>query len=430
MTDRKQHLPISDIPYLTEPKVECITLDNGIKVLMLNSGDEGVTRITFSWQGGQYESTAPAASYLLTKLLKDSNPELSANGMADLLDSCGAWVTSELKSHYMALSLFTINSQLHNVLPAIIDTINRPVFPEAETELLKTQSASRFELISKKVTFLAQEIENGRIYGKGHPASLTPRPDDYLKVSVSDLQMQYATMYQGQTPVVYIAGKIDESVRALILCELSRINTVSELTTSLDLRPFSPGEPGIERIDKPDSLQSALLITMPAIPRKHPDYEKLRAVVIALGGYFGSRLMTTIREEKGLTYGISAALLGHREGSFITISSQCDNSYTELVIREVLNEIHRLATEPMTQSELTTLKRYIRSTLAATFDTPFSAMDYFTAHRHIGTPPDYLHRQQYALKQLTPEAIMQLATEYLDKPAKYISVAGKITSKK
>ncbi|MDE5607679.1 MAG: insulinase family protein [Muribaculaceae bacterium] len=430
MTDRKQHLPISDIPYLKEPKVECITLDNGIKVLMLNSGDEGVTRITFSWQGGQYESTAPAASYLLTKLLKDSNPDLSANGMADLLDSCGAWVTSELKSHYMALSLFTINSQLHNVLPAIIDTINRPVFPEAETELLKTQSASRFELISKKVTFLAQELENGRIFGKGHPASLTPRPDDYLKVSVSDLQMQYATMYQGQAPVVYIAGKIDESVRALILCELSRINTVNELTTPLDLRPFSPGKPGIERIDKPDSLQSALLITMPAIPRKHPDYEKLRAVVIALGGYFGSRLMTTIREEKGLTYGISAALLGHREGSFITISSQCDNSYTELVIREVLNEIHRLATEPMTQSELTTLKRYIRSILAATFDTPFSAMDYFTAHRHIGTPLDYLHRQQYALEQLTPETIMQLASEYLDKPAKYISVAGKITSKK
>ena len=168
---------------------------------------------------------------------------------------------------------------------------------------------------------------------------------------------------------------------------------------------------------------------MPSIPRSHPDYETLRAVVVALGGYFGSRLMTVIREEKGLTYGISAALLGHREGSYITISSQCDNRYTNTVVEEIGKEIARLACEPMSEDELTTLKRYIRSNLAASFDTPFSAMDYFTTQRHVGSPPDYLDRQQRALDRLTPNVIMDFARKYLVEPDKYITIAGKKSDK-
>lgn len=430
MIDRTTPPRVNDIPDLSEPVIERLTLVNGVELVMLDSGEEQVTRITLLWNGGQYEADNPAAAHLISKLLKDSSPTLSPEKMADLLDSSGAWTAGELKSHHLTFTLFSINSQLGRILPKIVEIVNNPAFPSKETETLKNQLASRRELMEKKVTFQVQELENARIFGQNHPAAITPGSEDYLAVDTTQLQNLYKKMYLHQAPTVYVAGKISEDVRHILINELSNIKVGASDKTELKILPFTPRNPGLETKNCPEALQSAILVSMESIPRSHPDYERLRAVVTALGGYFGSRLMTVIREEKGLTYGISAALLGHHEGSFITISSQCDNAYVDDVIRAINEEIHRLANEPMDIGELTTLKRYIKSTLAASFDTPFSAMDYFTAHRLIGTPSDYLERQQRAMKELTPELIMELADKYIVQPKKFISVAGKIQTDK
>ncbi len=144
----------------------------------------------------------------------------------------------------------------------------------------------------------------------------------------------------------------------------------------------------------------------------------------ALGGYFGSRLMTSIREEKGLTYGISAAVYGYHEGAFITITSQCDNRYADRVIEEVEREIEKLSTIPMDSEELHAVKQTATGTMLTMSDTPFNIMDYYIVKHHMNTPDDYFKRQQHAIATLSPELIRDTAARFLADKPRLVSTAG------
>lgn len=425
MLDRNIKPEVHDIPFLHAPKVETMVLKNGVELVLLDSGVEPVCRITFSWIGGLIESCLPAATELLAQLLKEGSQDIPPEKMADLIDSNGSWIVSEIHPHNLSLTLFAINSTLSNVLPAIIDLINNPIFPKQETDTIKARLAARQRMVEKRVDNQARLLENEILYGPDHPAARESKAEDYLALTPEIVTNTYKTLYQRQPPMVFVTGKLDASVRDALHSNLPKIKSSPERIPKKHLKPFAPQIPGTRRKECPESLQSAIRISVPTIPRTHPDYETLRTVVTALGGYFGSRLMAVIREEKGLTYGISAALLGHQEGAFVTIACQCDNRYTNDVIKETLAVIHRLATEPMDNEELTALKRYATSSIISMFDTPFTMMDYFITQRHSLTPPDYLERQQRAIARLTPELIMDFASKYIDQPEKYISIAGK-----
>lgn len=429
--DRTQRPEIRDIPFLRAPMTENVTFANGVEAVILDRGEEKVTRLTFSWVGGRHDSDSPAALMLLSQLLKEGSSNLSPEAMADLLDSNGAWLESELHPHHLSLTLYAINSTIGRVLPAIVDTIGSPSFPLEQLSTAKARLIAEHNLLREKVEYQAKLIESPRIYGRRHPAAREVAESDFAAVTRADIAGIYDRQYRRQPPVVYIAGNIDAATRGVIFSELQRLQSTAGDIPTKRLIPFEPDDAGGEaHAECPGSLQSAVRITIPAIPRSHPDYESLRAVVTALGGYFGSRLMKVIREEKGLTYGISAMLLGHHEGAFVTVASQCDNRYADQVIDGTLREIDRLASEPMDREELDTLRRYASSNIIATFDTPFTAIDYFITHRHTLTPPDYLERQQIAIASLTPEKIMDLAKRYLADAPKYISVAGSKSGEK
>lgn len=174
----------------------------------------------------------------------------------------------------------------------------------------------------------------------------------------------------------------------------------------------------------PEALQSAVCISIPTIGRSDPDYIDLRLAMMALGGYFGSRLMTNIREEKGLTYGISGALLGYREGGVASIDSQTDPRNVKQLVSETIKELELLRTVAMTDGELSAVKRYAMSALAASLDSPFSIMDIYLTRYTSGTPDDYFKLQQKAITDLTAERIMEVANRHLDPDSVKISIAG------
>ena len=179
-------------------------------------------------------------------------------------------------------------------------------------------------------------------------------------------------------------------------------------------------------VDMPHALQSGVQMSIASIGRNHPDYIALRMAVIALGGYFGSRLMLNIREDKGLTYGISASLYGYRHSSFITISSQTDPSTVERLIEESILEIENMK-NPSTYSpdEIDRLSRFVLSELAGVLDTPFSRCDFLQTEVTAATPPGYFAMQEHTARTLTPELLADMASKYFDTPKLFISTAGK-----
>ena len=145
---------------------------------------------------------------------------------------------------------------------------------------------------------------------------------------------------------------------------------------------------------------------------------------MALGGYFGSRLMTTIREEKGLTYGITAALIGSQEGAYLKISAQCDKSFTAAVLDETRNELRRLVTDPPRGEELQRLKLHAQSALAEMLDTPQSIATYYITELLVNTPTNYYDMQQDSIDAFGPDKCAALAEKYLNPDKLLTAIAG------
>lgn len=150
----------------------------------------------------------------------------------------------------------------------------------------------------------------------------------------------------------------------------------------------------------------------------------LRCAVVALGGYFGSRLMSNIREDKGYTYGIQAGLLGSPEGTVMLVQTSADNAYAEAVVNEIRAEIERLYSGDFTDEEMARLRQYLMSTLAQHLDTAFSISACHVTERISFTGPDYFARQVDVISSMTPDALCNVARRHLPLDKEIVVIAG------
>ena len=177
--------------------------------------------------------------------------------------------------------------------------------------------------------------------------------------------------------------------------------------------------------ERAGAMQSAVRLGMLTIDRNHPDYLKLRVLVTLLGGYFGSRLMSNIREEKGYTYGISAGLFSYPGVSSLVISTETANEYVEPLIREVYREIDRLQNEPVREEELAMVRNYMSGDLCRSYESAFTLVDAWIFLQTSALPPTFFDETLRTIKAITAEDIQRLAQEYLCKENLKEVVSGK-----
>ena len=178
-------------------------------------------------------------------------------------------------------------------------------------------------------------------------------------------------------------------------------------------------------IEREDAMQSAVKLGTTTIMRTHPDYLKLRVLITLFGGYFGSRLMSNIREEKGYTYGISAGIMFYPGSGLLGISTETANEYVESLIQEVYKEIDKLQNDKVTPEELAMVRNYMLGEMCRNYESPFSLADAWMFILTSGLDDDYFARSLQAVKEVTPEEIRELAGRYLCKESLKEVIAGK-----
>lgn len=428
--DRSLPLNVHDVPLLPMPVPEEILLPNGIKLVIISSPTtHDITRITFSWMGGSYDAFSAPAATIATQCSVTGSRNISPTDFADILDYNGAILGSDLQSHSNTISLLSLNRTLDNTLPAIVDAINHPLVDAREFTTSRERIAAAIAISLEKVTTQADMLNSKMIFGPEHPAAREYTPEQIQNITIEDCTLTLEQLRVGQPPVVYIAGDVTVQVIKTVSKHMSQIDCEPSKQSIFHIIPASGST--ISRTwhhEMPHSLQAAIRISIPTVNRLHPDYQLLRLTSMALGGYFGSRLMTSIRELQGLTYGINSGLYGYHEGAFITISAQCDNSYTQRVIDSVMHEIDLLASKLMDDNEFSSLRQTATGSLVTMLDTPFSIADYYITMRHVGTPSNYFALQQEALASLTPTDIMDTAAKYLTSKPLLISTAGHLNN--
>ncbi len=404
---------VSDFGSLSIPPVTIVDFAPGVTLHLLDNGSCEANRVSVYLSRGTAATDCAGAPAIMPALLREGCATMSGADIAETIDFNGAFITAIAQPHFSGLSLISLNETTRELLPLVGDMLLTPAFPDkaVENALRKVVMDRRLNLT--KPSYIASQAIATAMKGKAHPYML-PTPLPVIEGTCRD-DIVRAHSLARQTPVhIFAAGRLSDKI----------VNAVEELATRLKpedtsatvaVVPLTPGIPSDSIIDSATAaMQGAVACGIPAIGRNHPDYDELRHTVVALGGYFGSRLMTSIREEKGLTYGISAALFGSQEGAFVQISAQCDNAYSAQVVDEIRHELRRLATEPMPDDQLRRVRADITSGLAARLDSPFSLIDYYETNLMVGIGDGYFERQFDTISRLTPQRLMHIAAKYLD----------------
>lgn len=418
--------PIQSLENFTVSPPIRTTLPNGIPLTLIQAGEQEVVRIDLLFKGGRWHQTAKLQALFTNRMLREGTRRFTAAQIAERLDYYGAWLDLSSSSEYACITLYSLNKYIEETLEVLASIVKEPLFPEKELNTVLENNVQQFLVNQSKVDFLAQRGLFSALYGATHPCGQLVEEADYRRINTPLLHAFYDQYYHSDNCSIFLAGRATDAV-------------ISSLEKQLGVEPFgnSPQqlvEPHYEFqavrekrifIEREDAMQSAVNLGATTLTRQHPDFLKMRLLMTLFGGYFGSRLMSNIREEKGYTYGISAGIQSYPDSSVLLISTETDNRYVEPLIKEVYHEIDRLHNDLVPEAELTTVRNYMLGEMCRSYESPFSLSDAWIFIHTAHLDDTYFDRSLQALKEATSDELRELARRYFCKESLKEVISGK-----
>ncbi len=424
MLNRNIQPAICEPSHLDVQRPERHVFPNGIVLNVLDACDSEVTRVDLVMGGGRWHQTQPLQALFTNRMLREGTRQYTAACIAEKLDYYGAWLDLSSAPEYTYVTLYSLNKYLPQTLDILESIVKEPVFPEKELKVIVDTNVEQFKVNLSKVDFLAHRALVKTLFGGHHPAGRLVCEDDYQRIVPDVLRQFYDRYYNSGNCTLYLSGKITgDCVRRV---EALFGNEPFGQGTRPEKKTFRP-ETGARKqvfVERAGVLQSAVRLGMLTLDRCHPDYLKFRVLVTLLGGYFGSRLMSNIREQKGYTYGISAGYASYPDQGVLTISTETANQYVAPLIAEVYREITRLQDEQVSSEELSMVKNYMLGDLCRSCESAFSLADGWIFLQVYGLKDTYFADAMQAIKDITPGEIQDLACKYLRKEDLKEVVAG------
>jgi predicted Zn-dependent peptidase len=404
-------------------KPEHIKLDNGCNIFSFNSGDQELVRIEWIFRNLRFDPAKPLLNVAVNTMLTEGTSEMSASEIADRIDFYGAFLQVDYGYDHSQVVLYTLNRHLAKTLPVVKAVISDSVFPEQEIGTFVRNQQQKLQVSLQKNDILARRAFNKAIYGETI-YGLAANFEDYKSLQRADMLAHFKQMYQPSNCTILIAGKVDDEA-------LQLVNTAfgaewANYPVAVDTRQpdLQPADEHFYFVEKPEALQSAIRMGLPTINRTHPDFPALQVLNTVLGGYFGSRLMANIREDKGYTYGIGSGLSSLEKGGAMFIASEVGADVCRAAVTEIEKEINMLKTELIPGEELSLVRNYMMGSLLGSLENVFSHADKFKSIYFSGLDYDYYDRYTETVKNATSEDMIALANKYLDLDKFYRVIVG------
>jgi predicted Zn-dependent peptidase len=396
------------------PEPETFMLDNGIPVYQLSAGTQAITKIEFIFNAGSWFEEKPLVAKFTNKLLKEGTKSYSAAEIHETIDYFGAHleVTSDKDMAYV--TLYSLNRHLNHLLPVLREIILEPVFPEKELATRVQNKKQEFLINCEKVKYIARWKFNELIFGTSHPYGKFFEVDDFDQVTPSDLANFHKNHYTVNYCKIIVAGKIPADLTSSLNKLFGGYKNHEPLINNKP-NPIDYTNQHQVHIKKDKAIQSAIRIGKVFVNKTHPDYLKLKVVNTILGGYFGSRLMTTIREEKGYTYGIGSGISSMQHAGSFFISSEVGADVTKDAIEDIYSEIKILQEEKVPAKELDLVRNYMLGSLLRSMDGPFALAESIKSVIEYGMDIRYFKDFIDTIKNITAEEVRDLAQKYFER---------------
>jgi zinc protease len=400
-------------------------LSNGIPIHSINAGSQDVVRIDFVFNAGNWYSNKPIIASATNSLMNEGTKKYSSYEIAEHFDFFGAYISFSVDNDFASISLLSLNKNISEILNYTEEMIKNSVFPEKELKMYLTKQKQKFNLESTKVKSLARRKLKEVIFGKNHPYSDYLEETDFDSVKLNDIKNFFLQVYGANNCQIFVAGKISDA----IMRELeNHFGGIDWALTNRMIEPtykFRSDENKLIYIEKKDAVQSALRIGKPLFNKLHEDYMGMQVVNTILGGYFGSRLMTNIREDKGYTYGIGSMLVSLKYAGYFVIVSEVGIDVTKKAVDEIYIELKKLREDLVPEKELQLVKNYILGEFVRMFDGPFALLDSFKSISLYNLNYDYYDRFIDTVKNIESKEILSLSNKYLKQESFYELIVGK-----
>ena len=401
------------------------TLPNGIPLTVINAGEQDVVRIDILFAGGRWHQSQNLQALFANRMLREGTLKYTAAVIAEKLDYYGSWLELSSSSEYAYITLYSLNKYVAETLEVVESMIKEPIFPEKELHTILDTNIQQYLVNSSKVDFLAQCGLMKSLYGEQHPCGRVAVEADYRAITPEVIRDFYQRYYHSGNCAIFLSGKVTEETIGRVKEAFG--SPFGNSGMSMPKLEFSIDTTPEKRIfiEREDALQSSVKMGCTSINRQHPDYLKSRVLMTLFGGYFGSRLMSNIREDKGYTYGLSAGIMLYPDSGLLAISTEADNEYVEPLIQEVYHEIDRLHQELVSEEELTIVRNYMLGEMCRNYESAFSLADAWIFIYASGLDDGYFSRSLEAVNEVTSHEIQILAQRYLCKETLKEVIAGK-----
>lgn len=423
MLNRSVAPALEEISSVQLPASEVTTFSNGSRLHCIYNATQPILKFEIVVKAGKWVEPYNGLSYLTAKMLLEGTQSYTAKQIADLIAFYGASLESNQGFDRTTITLYTLTKHFNPLIELFAEILHSPTFPEREFNLLKIRTVQNISVEKKKNSYLANQLFTRNIYGPHHP--YTTGMDEVIlnQTSLSEVNDFYKKHYNLAEAEIFISGDFNKT-------HIDRVEQLfgNSQITSEALPPYTYKPSGILKKDflvKEDSLQSSIRVGSTWPTMNHPDYHKLALLNKILGGYFGSRLMKNIREDKGFTYGIYSTISVKEQHAILLIATDVNYLNAQQTLDEIYKEIALLKSDPVDASELETVQNYTLGKLANDLSTIFDQSEKYKNLILHQLPLTFYSDYIAVIKTITPEQLLMLANQYYDFDNFYEVVVGK-----
>ncbi|GAA3934190.1 pitrilysin family protein [Hymenobacter algoricola] len=411
MLDRKVAPPVQPLASVTLPAADVFSLPNGARLHVLHNDAQPIIRLEVALRAGKWHDPSPGVSLLTARMLLEGTRTRTARQIADEIAFYGASLECEQGFDRATLTLYCLSRHLENLLPLVAEVIAAPTFPTVELELLKSRSIQNMRVERQKTSYRASERFAQNLYGPEHPYGIAFNEELFGQVDREAVALFHQSHYQLASSEIFLCGAVDIGQQNLVSEVLGTPVSSAGMASLVRASP-NPNLP-TDYVVVPDSSQASLRIGRLWPTLTHPDTHALQVLIKVLGGYFGSRLMKNIREDKGFTYGIYASISSRENANSLIIGTDVNAASTAAAVGEIHHELKRLQQELIPIDELQTVKNYMAGKFANELGTVFEQCDKYKNIVFLNLPHTYYSDFLAQVAEVDAAKLQNLANQHL-----------------
>lgn len=418
--NRKVAPKLERIENITIPTANEVALASSSGCYLFEGGSEDILKIEWLFPAGKRYEDKNINAFATSKLLIEGSAKKSSLAIAEHLDFYGATLRTASSFDFAGVTLYCLSKNLPKIIGVVEEILTTPLFPEQELDLLKQIGKQKIQFSNQKTSDEARKLFMENLYGVNHTYGRREQPEHYDALELTDLQKHFEQYYSVK-PYVFISGK--NTAKAQRILQSMQLNH-SKSWDAAELDPPKPtNDLKIKKVFE-KAVQSSIRIGKNHLDKKHEDFVPFMILNTILGGYFGSRLMSNVREDKGYTYGIYSSMRSLKDGGYFTIGTDVGSNVTEAALNEIYFEIERLINEPVPSDELELVRNYMMGSILSGLDGPFNVSDAFKGLMLYGLDFDYYKKTTDKINTIQPKELQDLAAKYLQPKSMFEIIVG------